>query len=407
MVRAGERALRTGFLNRALPLASLVALAFLAACGGNSTSTSGPPSRAQKRALVSNTFTLLSGVPTSLVEVIDATQDRLVSQAGASVFTDPGITRMRLTADKSKTVIYDSNAHNFRVLNNSTEAVSGTLPSSGALPGSSDDFAVLPDNNTLFASVRNAPVPGQPSGVVAVLSITEGTITTTIPVPHVRRLALSPDGSKLFAFPDDLNSLWIIDTAAKTATRVDGFDRPTSAVFLSDNSRAFVLNCGPECGGAVASVTVLNLANNEQVAKIPVSAATVGFLSSSNLFVAGTAGGQGKLDIVNTSSLAVSQSGIPIGNGFHRLMALGANNKLFIGAQTCTGGCLSIVDTTNQNVVVSNTPGDVTGMQPIPDRPVVYVIQGGELVIYDTNTSQPQSTQVDIVGQAYDVVFVD
>ena len=66
-----------------------------------------------------------------------------------------------------------------------------------------------------------------------------------------------------------------------------------------------------------------------------------------------------------------------------------------------------MVDTSTQNVVVSSGPGDVTGMQPIPDRPVVYVIEDGELVIYDTTTSQPQSTQVDIVGKAFDVVYVD
>ncbi len=393
------------FLNRALALASLIAVVSLAGCGGGS--TAGPPSGLAKRAFVSNAFDQTSGVATSAIEVIDATKDVLAGSVTSPGFVNPGATRMRVTPDKTKTLLYDSTVHSFHVVDNSTESVVFDLPFRGALPDASDDFVILPDNTTVFASVRNALVSGQPSGEVVALSLLQGTITTTIPVPHVRRLSLSPDGSKLLAFPDDMNSVWIIDTAAMTATRVDGFDHPTWAVFSSDGSRAYILNCGPECGGTAASVTVLNLASNAQVTTIPVSAASIALLNNNNLFVAGTAGGQGKLDIIDTSSLAVSQSGIAIGNGFHDLMTLGADNKLFIGANTCSGGCLSIVDTSSLNAVVATGPGDVTGMQPIPDRSVVYVIEGGELVIYDTTTSQPQSTQVDIVGQAYDVVYVD
>jgi len=38
---------------------------------------------------------------------------------------------------------------------------------------------------------------------------------------------------------------------------------------------------------------------------------------------------------------------------------------------------------------------------------VVYVIQNGELGIYDTTTDKLQTTQVDIIGQAVDVKEVD
>ncbi len=47
--------------------------------------------------------------------------------------------------------------------------------------------------------------------------------------------------------------------------------------------------------------------------------------------------------------------------------------------------------------------GDVTGIQPITNRTVVYVVQNGKLQIYDTTTDKLQSTQVDIIGQAVDV----
>jgi hypothetical protein len=53
--------------------------------------------------------------------------------------------------------------------------------------------------------------------------------------------------------------------------------------------------------------------------------------------------------------------------------------------------------------------GDVTGIQPIIGLHKAYVVQGGELVIYDTTQDaprQPQSSQIDIVGQAYAVLQI-
>jgi hypothetical protein len=92
-------------------------------------------------------------------------------------------------------------------------------------------------------------------------------------------------------------------------------------------------------------------------------------------------------------------------------MKLGANSKLFVASRACNSasqGCLSIVDTAAGTAVISAAGGgDVTGIEPVPDRSVVYVIEGGELVIYDTTTGMRQTTQIDIVGKAVDVRVVD
>ena len=80
-----------------------------------------------------------------------------------------------------------------------------------------------------------------------------------------------------------------------------------------------------------------------------------------------------------------------ITDGYHDHMEMGANNQLFIGARTCTNinvpangsdpgevrGCLSIFDTGKSTVVVPPVTGDVTGIQPISRRNVVYVVQNG------------------------------
>jgi len=53
--------------------------------------------------------------------------------------------------------------------------------------------------------------------------------------------------------------------------------------------------------------------------------------------------------------------------------------------------------------------GDVTGIEPIPNRNIVYVCEGGQLRLYDTTTDQLQTNPVqpNVIGQAVDVKVVD
>jgi len=114
------------------------------------------------------------------------------------------------------------------------------------------------------------------------------------------------------------------------------------------------------------------------------------------------------LSVIDTASMTVSnQSPIFITDGYHNRMEMGANGQLFIGARTCSTGCLSIFDTNQSKVNFSSDTGDVTGIQPITTRNVVYVCENDELRIYDTTTDKLQANQIDIIGQAVDVKLVD
>jgi hypothetical protein len=199
------------------------------------------------------------------------------------------------------------------------------------------------------------------------------------------------------------------------------------------------LNCGPECGGGQASVTPLDMNSNVPGTPIPLSngtvtgGATIALLNGTTLYVAGTPPGLacdsgtqaqtcGALTTVDVGTMTVSNtSTIKISDGFHNRMELAANGQLFLGARACTNinippstgsegevrGCLSIFDTASSHVHVPPVNGDVTGLRPIRTRNVVYVVQDGELKIYDTMTDELQSKQVDILGQAVDVKVVD
>jgi len=80
-------------------------------------------------------------------------------------------------------------------------------------------------------------------------------------------------------------------------------------------------------------------------------------------------------------------------------------------------GCLSIANITNPAAPTITVPTessfrqdfDVTAIQPISNRSVAYVVQGGELDFFDLNTDAVSTTitRIDIVGKAVGVVQID
>jgi hypothetical protein len=101
-------------------------------------------------------------------------------------------------------------------------------------------------------------------------------------------------------------------------------------------------------------------------------------------------------------------------------MEISNNGQLFVGATTCSNinnasevrGCLSIFNTSSSTVVIPPDNGDVTGIQPITNRNVVYLCEGGYFRIYDTTIDKLQvppagQSSIVIVGDAVDVKLVD
>ena len=92
-------------------------------------------------------------------------------------------------------------------------------------------------------------------------------------------------------------------------------------------------------------------------------------------------------------------------------MALASNNKLYIGANSCsntTTGCLSVVDVSNNTADAPLPPrGAITSLLAVKNRNVMYAIEGGYLHIYDTETDQLQQTQIIFTGALYSIVQVD
>jgi hypothetical protein len=230
---------------------------------------------------------------------------------------------------------------------------------------------------------------------------------------------MTKNGNTILAFSDNSDSVAFIDTTKSNAiTTVGGFNRPYSALISSDDSKAFVLNCGLECGGSAAGVAVVDLTSKAITSTVPLKAATIAVADSSNLYVAGTdvSSHTGILSVMSLSSLS-SPTTQTISDGLHTTMALASGNKLYIGSKACSnsgsagGQCLSVYDISKPSTpatIISGAIGDVQAITPIKDRTVVYVIQNGLLKVYDTATDTPQATPTILVtGKVIDVKEVD
>jgi hypothetical protein len=414
----------------------------LVSCGYKSPSTQNK-SGLKFRAFVSNPLhPLPSGGGTPVLEIVDASKDVLssspISLSGS--LSDAGM--MAVSPKKDLTLVFSAANNALAAVNNASESPSGSV----SLPGATDSFFVWTDNTTAFVAVPTAAEPGQLAGEVGRIGLSGGGITANIPVPGAHFLAPSPSGNQILVLSDTANAVQVlfpslIDTGnAVTVVSGGSFDRPVWATFSSDGSTAYVLNCGQECGGvgATGSVMTIDMTQSTPIVTNTLSVpggATVGLLQGSTLYVAGTplaplndctGSGQtttatscGRLSVIDSSSLTITNTTpLVIADGRHDRMTMGSQGQLFVGSRNCTNistteirGCLTIVNTvgslSNGSVTVAQRNGDVTGIEPVPNRNVVYVCEGGKLTIYDTTTDQPQTTQVNIVGQAVDVKVVD
>ncbi len=237
------------------------------------------------------------------------------------------------------------------------------------------------------------------------------------------------------------------------------FDRPIKAVFSADGGTAYILNCGLECGGTTASISILPIApmlfqqgqasgklpTNQTLAStnIPIrGGASNALVDSSTMYVVGqcpesvatgignclnTVSNQtyfgGNLTVVNLANNSVS-SPVSISDGTPggvSRMVEGDNNTLWIGMTQCTNGiryatsaaggygCLTMYNTAkNQVTLIEPYLGDATGVTAVTGLNKIYTAEGGQVYIYSTvDGSAIDNEYVTVTGTAWDVAYMD
>jgi hypothetical protein len=226
-----------------------------------------------------------------------------------------------------------------------------------------------------------------------------------------------------------------------------------------DGTTAYILNCGAECGGKTASVTLLQQAPlNEslipsspvppsaQIANVPVpGGATVAVSDGSTLYLAGQQLQPDGLfaGYLSTMSLATNTvtGKYSISDGSHSKILFADDNTLWIGSQSCATGerakqglnynCLTMVvlggATLAPQIIPSVTPGSPTAVVPYPNEDnnqyyygsltglcwvqglhKVYTAYGGQVHAFNTTDGSEINNQYILVqGTALDVAYMD
>jgi hypothetical protein len=446
-------------LKRSVLVSSVLFVASigLLSCGGSS-KPKNPPSGLTTRVLASQN--VIAGSTFPGLTIVDGQNDSLprVAPIGAGSFNAPGL--MAISATRATVLVFDSGTNAVQVVDTIKEANSGSI----GLSGSTTSMAIPTQSGSIgFAAVPTASPNGifPTAGAVVVMNLASNSINSTIGVPGAQTVVSNAGGTQVLAFSSDSDSVAVISpgiavgpvdqgcnigSVSAACLLVAGFSRPVYAIYSTDGSTAYVLNCGLQCGGTQpASVALVDTGTLAITNSIPVDGATWALLNGSTLYVAGTpppptpgantcavppttaATTCGRLDIVDLGSLSVvNTQPIYIPDGYHDRMDMSSNGQLFIGSHTCTTvgdvnnpvgevrGCLAIYDTSNGKVVIPPDNGDVTGLQSFTSRYVEYVAEGGNLRVYDTNkdilllnTDFLPAGTVPIVGVVVDVKAID
>ena len=432
-----------------VPVLGVCATLSFLSCGS---SKKGPPSNLPERVLASQGVT--STQDFGGLVIVDAYNDTIGRTAPLSAGSSPGL--MAISPTRNIVIAFDASSNNVYAIDTVKEAGAGNVHLSGPT-----NSMVLPTAlGTGYAAVPTATVSGFAFlGALEVMNFSTGALTT-IAVPNAQTVVSNATGVQLIVFGNDSDSVTVVtpgnavppvDTSClassavpppnSVCTIVPGFDRPVFGV-VSGNT-AYIMNCGPQCGGVQASVAVFDLPSLTITSTIPVDAATMALLNGSTLYVAGTSptnndcsgvisntGKQtaaticGRLDIVDLGSGTVTGSA-KITDGFHDRMDLTSNGQIFIGSYDCTNignvnnltgevrGCLTIFHTADNSVIFPPDNGDVNGLQGFVSRTVEYVAEGGNLRVYDTTKDilliddfLPQGN-INIVGYVGDIKAID
>jgi hypothetical protein len=457
-----------------------------------------PPSRLAERVMISVGNTGLGGSGGSLA-IVDALRDirnniqNTVSSFSISGFSAASPTAIYNFPEQTRGYVYSNTTGSLTIINYGTEASTG---SAGTFPGLSTGLAIPEDFGRIYSAEES-------NGQLVVLDNATAK-AYALNLPNVYQVASNVGDTVAIAMVRNSNTLYQVVklstnqylTAAQAdqPTKIVGgvniggigaidcqplnqpvycvvpvpgsYDRPTSAYFSLDGTTAYVLNCGPECGGTTASVTVLqqgvlNINNVAQtgtssgipgstgttppgvIANIPLpGGATTAIADGTTLYVAGQQLMPDGLFAGNLSTISIASNTVTgkysISDGNHTKLIFADDNTLWIGSQFCATGeraklnqnynCLTRFDLGAKTaaVIPAVTPGgattvaypntnlnqyyygDLTGICWVQTFHKVYTAYGGQVHIFNTvDGSEIDNSLVTVQGTALDVAYLD
>jgi hypothetical protein len=466
-------------------VAALAAAAALAGCGGTTyfAGRTLPPSKLTNRVLIAiqNASAFTKGALTFVDAFYDVRSGFNGAPASFSISGFSGALPISIQnmPEQQLGAVYGSGDGSFAIINYAKENVGQTQ---SGLNGLSSSIFVTRNQGYTFAASQQAHA----------LTVLDHTNNSAIPLglPGVYRVSVNPGGSVALAFVQNSNYMYYpLKLSAAQTTNYSGgsstwpkaavdceplnaplwclfqaqspdhvdatgntygapltFDRPIKAVFSADGGTAYVLNCGPECGGNKASITTLPIGPmifllGQQSGTLPTMAALAkgilpipggasnALVDTTTMYVVGQQPEQvqgqtlftGDLTIVNLSTYTAGNP-ISISDGepgaSSRMLEADdstlwiAMSKCNLGVRAATGqayGCLTMFNTSSDTVtLIEPYIGDATGIAGVTGLHKIYTAEGGQVYIFSTTDGSAINNQfVTVTGTATDVAYMD
>ncbi|WP_263384108.1 hypothetical protein [Granulicella arctica] len=442
-----------------------------------------PPSKLAERVMISVGNVGAGGTGGALA-IVDALRDirsnveNTVTSFSISGFSSGSPLQIISFPEETRGYVYSSAGNGaLNIVNYSTEAVTG---SAGTFPAPSSSLAiptdfvryfsaeentgqlVILDNSTAKAYALNLPNVYQVYanvGDTVALAMVRNSDTLYQTVKLNANQYLTAAAADLPASQGGIGAVDCqpLNLPVYCVVPVPGnYDRPIGAYFSLDGTTAYILNCGPECGGRVASVTLMaqgalninNVATSTSIAtafiaNVPVpGGVTTAISDGSTLYVAGQQLMPDGLFAGNLSTISLATNAITakysISDGNHTKLLFADDNTLWIGSQFCATGeraklsqnynCLTRFDLSAKTAAVlpAVTPGgtatvpfpntnlnpyyygDLTGICWVQTFHKVYTAYGGQVHVFNTATgAEIDNSLVTVQGTALDVAYLD
>jgi hypothetical protein len=437
-----------------------------------------PPSKLANRVMVSVTT---NGTTSGSLQILDGLRDiRSNVQDTIPSFSisgySSGFPNMIFNFPEQITgFVYSNSDGSLTIINYGKEATGG---SGGTLPAKASQIAVPNGFNHVYGAIETL-------GEFVVIDNTVGQ-TYTLSLPNVYKVAVNQGDTVVLAMVRNSNTLYRLVHLNSNQPAVPGavdcepqnlpvycvvpvpdsstspsLDRPVGAYFSTDGTTAYVLNCGPECGGQKAGLTIMPQ-GNIQVTVCPNSCATPAPIVSpvtgsvavpggatavlsdgTTLYLAGQQLQPDGLFTGFLTTMTLANNTITgqysISDGYHSKLLFADDNTLWIGAQSCANGereklglnynCFtrfdlgtntpSIVPNVNPQDPNSSVPypnanqnqfyyGDLTGFCWVQGLHKMYSAYGGQVHAFNTaDGSEINNSLIAIQGTALDAAYLD
>lgn len=310
-------------------------------------------------------YAYITNSASSSVSVINAITRKIV--ATIPMGADPQ--DITVSHDGKKVYVSDPISQTVSVISTATNTVIATTP----VPIGSFSMVVSPDNNRLYLAAINS---GSGKDDIYIINTTDYHIASILPVGvSIGAIALSPEGSTLYATDNLQNNLLVINASnGQLLKTIPVGAAPVGVMISRDGGTAYVCNSGSN------TVTVVNTVTNSVVTTVTTGTAPFASALSQEgnlLYVSGYS--DGSLTAINTSSNTVL---FHVNAGLYPMGVSVTPDGMSVYVANSNSGTVTVIDALSgvkqQTITVGLNPFSlgsfITPVSSCPGQPVTFNI---------------------------------